>query len=110
MFYPFSNFGAGCEWVENAVGPSIYLCEKDPVTILQGGGWDPKLGWTGADNLASTVMRSPDRPIHSEKQRKPRGITFYVTVSLAVAICISELVVDFLGVLILCYRLPWWDS
>ena len=52
--------------MENATRPSIYPREKDPVTIVQGDGWDPKPGRTGADNLASTGMRSPGRPIRNE--------------------------------------------
>ena len=35
---------------------------KDPVPIAQETGWPPGPVWTGADNLASTGIRSPDRP------------------------------------------------
>jgi hypothetical protein len=38
---------------------------KDPVPIVQEVGWAPGLVWTGADNLASTGIRSPNRPVHS---------------------------------------------
>jgi len=34
--------------------------EKDPVPIVQEAGWAPV--WTGAENLAPTGNRSPDRP------------------------------------------------
>ena len=39
---------------------------KDPVPILQEGGWAPGPGWTGAENLALAGIRSPDRPAHSQ--------------------------------------------
>jgi len=35
---------------------------KDPVPIVQEAGWAPGLVWTGAENLAPTGIRSPDRP------------------------------------------------
>jgi len=35
---------------------------KDPVPIVQEAGWAPGPVWTGAENLASTAIRSPDRP------------------------------------------------
>jgi hypothetical protein len=40
---------------------------KDPVPILQEAGWAPRQVWTGAENLARTGIRSPDRqdPSHS---------------------------------------------
>ena len=39
---------------------------KDPVPIVQEAGWAPGPAWTGAENLASTGIRSPDRPARSE--------------------------------------------
>jgi hypothetical protein len=35
--------------------------KKDPVPILQGAGWASELGWTGAEIIAPTGIRSPDR-------------------------------------------------
>jgi hypothetical protein len=35
---------------------------KDPVHIVQEAGWAPGTVWTGAENLAPTGIRSPDRP------------------------------------------------
>jgi hypothetical protein len=40
--------------------------EKDPVPIVQEAGWAPGPVWTGAENLASTGIRSPDSPARSE--------------------------------------------
>ena len=39
---------------------------KDPVPIVQEAGWVPGPVWTGAENLAPTRIRSPDRPARSE--------------------------------------------
>ena len=38
---------------------------KDPVPTVQEAGWAPGPVWTGAENIASTVIRSPDRPTRS---------------------------------------------
>ena len=35
---------------------------KDPAPIVQEAGWAPGPVWTGAENLAPTGIRSPDRP------------------------------------------------
>ena len=39
---------------------------KDPVPIVYEAGWAPGPVWTGAGNLTSTAIRSPDRPASSE--------------------------------------------
>jgi hypothetical protein len=39
---------------------------KDTVPIVLEAGWAPGPVWTGAENLASTGIRSPDRPSHSQ--------------------------------------------
>ena len=39
---------------------------KDSVPIVQEAGWAPGPVWTGAENLASTGIRSLDRPACSE--------------------------------------------
>ena len=56
---------------------------KDPVSIVQEAGWAPRPLWTGAENLAPTGIRSPDRlarsqslyrlsyPAHYVKQMRP---------------------------------------
>ena len=36
---------------------------KDPVPIVHEAGWAPGPVWTGAENLALTGIRSPDRPV-----------------------------------------------
>jgi hypothetical protein len=52
--------------VVNATPRSIYLRERDPVTIVQKDGWALGPVWTGAENLAPTMIRSPNRPARSE--------------------------------------------
>jgi hypothetical protein len=39
---------------------------KDPVPIVQEAGWAPGPFWTCAKNLATTEIRSPARPAHSQ--------------------------------------------
>ena len=40
--------------------------ERDPVPVTREAGWVPRPMWTGAENLASTGIRSPDRPARTE--------------------------------------------
>jgi hypothetical protein len=44
----------------------LYSLERDPVPIVQEAGWAPGPVWMGAENLAPTGIRSPDRPARSE--------------------------------------------
>jgi len=44
----------------------LFAPGKDPVPLVQEVGWDPEPGWTGAENLAHTGIRSPDRPARSQ--------------------------------------------
>ena len=46
--------------------PDALPPEKNPVPIVQEAGWAPGTVWTGAENLAPTGIRSPDRPARSE--------------------------------------------
>ena len=46
--------------------PDHFNSWKDPVPIVQEAGWAPGPVWTGAENLAPTGFRSPDRPARSE--------------------------------------------
>ena len=40
--------------------PAAFTPGKDPVPIVQEGGWALEQVWIGAENLASTGIRSPD--------------------------------------------------
>ena len=46
--------------------PGRFTPGKDPVPIVQEAGWASGPVWTGAENLASTGIRSPDRPARSK--------------------------------------------
>jgi hypothetical protein len=43
--------------------PAVFTPGKDPLPIVLEAGWAPGPVWTGAENLAPTGIRSPDRPI-----------------------------------------------
>jgi hypothetical protein len=40
--------------------------ERGPVTLVRDARWNPGLVWVGAEYLASTAIRSPDRLARSE--------------------------------------------
>jgi hypothetical protein len=72
----------GGEW--SAVRPGRTLPPgKDPVPFVQQAGWVPGPVWTGAENLAPTGIRSPDRPGVEEGQmkklrcRRKKGVYVY---------------------------------
>ena len=44
----------------------LFTPGKDPVPIVQESEWAPGSVWTGAENLAPTGIRSPDRPARSQ--------------------------------------------
>ena len=44
----------------------LFTPGKDPVPIVQEAGWAPGPVWKGAENLAYTGIRSPDRPARSQ--------------------------------------------
>jgi hypothetical protein len=46
----------------------VYPWERGPVLMVQEAGWNPGPVWTGAENLAHTGIRSPDRPAHSKNR------------------------------------------
>jgi hypothetical protein len=62
----FFNLGARWGCVINATPRPQYVRERDPVPIVQEAGWAPEPVRTGAENLAPTGIRSPDRPARSE--------------------------------------------
>ena len=49
-------------WVVNA----HFTPGKNPVSIVKEARWAPGPVWMGAENLAHTGIRSPDRPARSE--------------------------------------------
>ena len=53
-------------WGVSVTPRPLFTPGKDPVPIVQEAGWAPEPVWTGAENLASTGIRSPDRPGRSQ--------------------------------------------
>jgi hypothetical protein len=53
-------------WVVNTTPQLLYPRERDPVPIVREAGWVPGPVWTGAENLAPTRIRSPDRLARSQ--------------------------------------------
>ena len=51
--------------------PGRFNTGRDPVPIVQETCWAPGQVWTRAENLASTGIRSPDSPAHSEDYAIP---------------------------------------
>jgi hypothetical protein len=53
-------------WVVSITPRLLYPRERDPVPILYEAWWALGPVWTGAENLAPTGIRSPDRPARSQ--------------------------------------------
>ena len=66
--YSFFNLGARCGWVDNATLWSLYPRQIDWLSTVQEAGWTPGAVWRGAENVAPTGIRSPDRPALSDSQ------------------------------------------
>ena len=60
----------------SAPRPGRFTPGKDPVPFVQEAGWAPGAVWTGAENLAPTGIRSPDRPARSESLYRPSDFKF----------------------------------
>ena len=52
--------------------------KKDPVPFVYEAGWASGPVWTGAENLARTGIRSPDRPARSYSLRSELKCSFTV--------------------------------
>jgi len=49
--------------VANATPRPLYPLERDPVPIVEEGGWAPGHGWNGAESLApSEMITGPPNP------------------------------------------------
>jgi hypothetical protein len=62
---PFHDHGTRRGWGVSVTPRTLFTVGKDPVTIVQEAKWAPGPVWTGAENLAPTTTRSPDRPARS---------------------------------------------
>jgi len=62
----FLDHGIRRGWGVSVTPRSLFTPGKYPVPIVQEAGWATGPVWTGAENLASTGIRSLDRPAHSQ--------------------------------------------
>jgi len=62
----FHDNGTSREWGVSVTPRPLFTLGKDRVPIVQEAGWAPGPVWTGAENLAPTGIRSPDRPTRSQ--------------------------------------------
>jgi hypothetical protein len=62
----FHYHGTRRGWEVSVMPRPLFTTGKDPVPILQEAGWASGPVWTGAENLATTGIRSPDRPACSQ--------------------------------------------
>jgi hypothetical protein len=63
---PFHDHGTRRGCGVSVTPRSLFTPGKDPVHIVQEAGLAPGSVWTGAENLASTGIRSPARPARSQ--------------------------------------------
>ena len=59
---PFHDHGTRRGWGVSVTPWPLFTPGKNPVPIVQEAGWAPGPAWTGAENLAPTGIRYPDRP------------------------------------------------
>ena len=62
----FLDHGTKRGWGVSVTPRPLFTSGKDQVPIVQEAGWAPGPVWTGAENLAPTRIRSPDRPARSQ--------------------------------------------
>jgi hypothetical protein len=62
----FHDHGTRRGWGVSVTPRPLFTPGKDSVSIAQEAGWASGPVWTGAENHASTGIRSPDRLVHSQ--------------------------------------------
>ena len=62
----FLDHGTRRGWGVSVTPRPLFTPGRDPVPNVQEGGWALGPVWTGAENLAPTGIRSPDRPARSQ--------------------------------------------
>jgi hypothetical protein len=63
---PFYDYGTTRGWGVSVTPRPLFTPGKDPVPIVHEAVWAPGPVWTGAENFASTGIRSSDRPARSQ--------------------------------------------
>ena len=61
----FLDHGTRRGWEVSVTPRPLFTTKKNTIPIVQEAGWAPGSVWTEAGNLASTEIRSPDRPTRS---------------------------------------------
>ena len=61
----FHDHGTRRAWGFSVTPRPLFTPRKEPVPIVQEVGWAPGPVWIGAENLAFTGIRSPDRQARS---------------------------------------------
>jgi hypothetical protein len=61
----FLDHGTRRGWGVSVTPRPLFTLGKDPVPIVQEAGCAPGPGWTGAENVTPTGIRTPDRPARS---------------------------------------------
>ena len=62
----FHDHGTWRGWGVSVTPWPFFTPGNDPVPIVQEAGWAPGPVWTGAENIAPTGIRSPDRPARGQ--------------------------------------------
>jgi hypothetical protein len=62
---PFHDHGTRRGWGVSVTPRPLFTPGKNPIHIVQEAGWAPGAFWTGAENIAPTGIRSPDRQARS---------------------------------------------
>jgi len=62
----FLDHGTRKGWEVSVTPRPLFTPGREPVPIVQEAGWAPGPFWTGAENLAPTGIRYPDRPARSQ--------------------------------------------
>ena len=78
---PFHDHGTRRALEVNVTPRPLFTPGKDPVPIVQEAGWATGPVWTSAENLATTGIRSPDRPACSHSLYRLRYSAHYTCIA-----------------------------
>jgi hypothetical protein len=87
IYLLFHDHGTRRGWGVSVTPLPLFTPWKDPIPIVQEAGWAPGPVWTGAENLDTSGIRSPDRPARNQslyRLRYPAHVTSYSFIHLVV--------------------------
>ena len=87
---PFHDHGTRRRWGVSVTPRPLSTPGKEPVPIVQEAGWSPGQVWTGAENLATTGIRSPDCPARSQSLYRLRYSAHAVNIPALYCTLLSE--------------------